>query len=106
MDRCEHSVAKGDEQCLCTFVLSWLHGPNAGKITAEKLDQICRVQISEEIDPVVASFLKIAREKIAIASCNTNGTGVTQNDNGEVPILKIGHKLCFSHHLKQASNTV
>ncbi|PON44254.1 SAWADEE domain containing protein [Parasponia andersonii] len=104
VDRCEHSFENGEEECLCTFILSWLHGPNAGNVTAENIGHICRVQFSEEIDPVVASFLKTAREKLSIASCDSSSevtTGITHNDHGEVPTLKIGQKLSFSHHLKQ-----
>lgn len=109
MDHCEHSFANGEEECLCTFILSWLHGPNAGNITAENIGHICKVQVTEEIHPVVASFLKTVREKLVVASSNSNSevtTAITHNDHGEVPPLRIGHKLSFSHHLKQASNIV
>lgn len=110
MDRAEHSFAKGEEECSCTFTLSWLHGPNVGNYTAENIGQICRVQFNEEIDPTVASFIRAAREKIRMASYNSNlspkfevAKGNTPNVHGEIPKMKIGHKLSFSHHLKQAS---
>ncbi|XP_062107119.1 uncharacterized protein LOC133818340 [Humulus lupulus] len=100
---CEHSFANREEECLCTFVLSWLHGPVAGHMTAERLEQICRVQLRKEIDPVVASFLNKVKEKLKTGSCRQVTTGVTHNDHGEAPMLKISHKLSFSHHLEQGT---
>ncbi|XP_024026652.1 uncharacterized protein LOC21388354 isoform X2 [Morus notabilis] len=110
VDRAEHSFVKGEEECSCTFTLSWLHGPNVGNYTAENIGQICRVQFNEEIDPTVASFIRAAREKIHMASYISNlspkfevGKGFTPNVHGEIPKMKIGHKLSFSHHLKQGT---
>ncbi|XP_022637849.1 uncharacterized protein LOC106764735 isoform X2 [Vigna radiata var. radiata] len=53
----EHSWKTGEEECLCTFILFWLHGPNARKLTATSIENICVVQPRWELDPVVASFL-------------------------------------------------
>ncbi|KAF4359296.1 hypothetical protein F8388_021848 [Cannabis sativa] len=72
VDHCEHSFANGEEECLCTFILSWLHGPVAGYITAERLEQICRVQHRDEIDTVVASFLSKVKAKLKTGSCRSN----------------------------------
>ncbi|KAM6548543.1 hypothetical protein CsatB_020219 [Cannabis sativa] len=104
VDHCEHSFANGEEECLCTFILSWLHGPVAGYITAERLEQICRVQHRDEIDTVVASFLSKVKAKLKTGSCRSNRqvtTGVAHNYHGQPPIMKISHNLSFSHHLKQ-----
>ncbi|RYR06454.1 hypothetical protein Ahy_B05g073790 [Arachis hypogaea] len=57
----EHSFEAGEELCSCRFVLSWLHGPNEGKLTHTTIDSICLVQPVVELDPVLTSFL-VARE--------------------------------------------
>ena len=75
-------------------------------MTAERLEQICRVQLRKEIDPIVVSFLNKVMKKLKTGSCRQVTTGVTHNDHGEAPMLKISHKLSFSHHLKQARNNV
>ncbi|KAL6999865.1 hypothetical protein U1Q18_001021 [Sarracenia purpurea var. burkii] len=33
----EHSFAKEEEECLCTFLLFWQHGPNEGNITSTSI---------------------------------------------------------------------
>ncbi|KAK7393784.1 hypothetical protein VNO78_22348 [Psophocarpus tetragonolobus] len=64
----EHSRKKGEEECLCTFILFWLHGPNAGNLTTASIDSICIVQPAWEVDPAVVLFLEMAREKIELFS--------------------------------------
>ncbi|TKY47875.1 disease resistance protein RPM [Spatholobus suberectus] len=64
----EHSWATGEELCLCTFILFWLHGPNARNLTAAPIENICVVQPAWELDPVVASFLEMAGEKMELLS--------------------------------------
>ncbi|XP_073224603.1 uncharacterized protein [Cicer arietinum] len=59
----KHSRKK-DAECLCTFILDWLHGPNAGNLTAAEVGDICIVQPVIQLDPTVASFLEIARRVI------------------------------------------
>lgn len=63
MQENEHLTEKEEELCSCAFILFWLHGPNAGNLTATRIENICIVQPALEPDPVVGSFLKIAREK-------------------------------------------
>ncbi|QCE00769.1 hypothetical protein DEO72_LG7g2059 [Vigna unguiculata] len=53
----EHSWKTGEEQCFCTFILFWLHGPNARKLTATSIENICVVQPKWELDRAVASFV-------------------------------------------------
>ncbi|KAK7316538.1 hypothetical protein RJT34_00085 [Clitoria ternatea] len=60
----DHSWATGEELCSCTFILEWLHGPNARTLTVAKIEDICMVQSSVELDPAVVSFLEMTREKI------------------------------------------
>ncbi|KAG2713869.1 hypothetical protein I3843_04G186300 [Carya illinoinensis] len=95
----EHASKQGqeeneEEECLCTFILLWIHGPNAGNLTATSVESICRVQSSAQIDPKVASFLNIARERFL-----RNGAPVLISINDESP--NINHKLSFFQCLKQ-----
>lgn len=68
MERREHARKQGgEEECTCSFILSWLHGPNAGNLTATAIENICQVtqvQSSVPVDPNLASFLKVARERV------------------------------------------
>ncbi|CAL5203541.1 unnamed protein product [Lathyrus oleraceus] len=59
---------KKNEECHCTFILFWLHGPNSGNMTAAEIGDICTVQPIIEVDPVVASFLEIVKKRIASKS--------------------------------------
>ncbi|KAK7304862.1 hypothetical protein VNO77_42754 [Canavalia gladiata] len=61
-----HSWTRKEEQCSCTFILCWLHGPNASNLTTAKIESICIVQPSLELDPAVTLFLEMAREKIVL----------------------------------------
>jgi len=60
----KHYWKAGKETCFCTFILFWLQGPNAGNLTATTIQDICMVQLERQLDPVVASFLEMARRKI------------------------------------------
>lgn len=59
-----HSKAKGEEECLCSFILTWQHGPNASIMMEKKIESICLVQSNEKPDRNMALFLEIAKEKI------------------------------------------
>ncbi|XP_059663940.1 uncharacterized protein LOC132309669 [Cornus florida] len=63
----QHSFKK-EEECMCTFVLCWKHGPNVGNLTFANIASICLIQSVEQLNSRVASFAKIAKEKIEIAS--------------------------------------
>ena len=107
MESNEHSYEKGEEECLCKFILHWLHGPIAGILNAVNVSSICIVRPTLELDPIVASFLKMAREKVEITSSDSNSIckGVTgwevaaycsENTNSS-------HKLGFFERLHKAS---
>ncbi|XP_061339972.1 uncharacterized protein LOC133286564 [Gastrolobium bilobum] len=67
----KHSYKAGEELCLCTFILCWLHGPNIGNLNATTVENICVVQPALDQDPAVASFLKMARERTEfVSSCS------------------------------------
>jgi hypothetical protein len=76
VEKRNHSQKK-DEKCLCTFNLSWLQGPNEGKLSAAGIGDICIVQPIREHVPAMASFLQISRRRIEsnsrqemVAHCN------------------------------------
>ncbi|GAB2242700.1 hypothetical protein Droror1_Dr00019475 [Drosera rotundifolia] len=64
----EHAFKNGEEECRCTFILSWLHGPKAGTLEASKIENMCLVRSSDKMDPRLATFLRICREKLGISS--------------------------------------
>ncbi|KAA8524882.1 hypothetical protein F0562_011305 [Nyssa sinensis] len=63
-----HSFSKEEEECLCSFVLLWQHGPKEGTLTSVNTADICLIQSAAQVDPRVVAFSKMAREKIEIAS--------------------------------------
>ncbi|CAJ1964731.1 unnamed protein product [Sphenostylis stenocarpa] len=78
----KHSWKTGEEECLCTFVLFWLHGPNARNLTTTSIESICVVQLGWELDSAVASFLEMAREKVELFSSSSVlvPTGVSSSE--------------------------
>ncbi|KAA3458503.1 Rubisco methyltransferase family protein [Gossypium australe] len=88
----KHSYVNGQEECECTFLISWLHGPNVGNITDKGVANICLLQGSE-IPPKLASFIEIALQKIDKALCKSvSGTSndlvALHKDNKGSPIVK------------------
>ncbi|KAI8008683.1 hypothetical protein LOK49_LG07G02773 [Camellia lanceoleosa] len=63
----EHSFAKEEEECFCTFLLFWQHGPNEGNVTASGIANLCLIQPFEQMDSRVVTFSKMAKEKVKIA---------------------------------------
>lgn len=95
MEYHEHARKQGEEEeCLCTFILYWLHGPKAGNLTATTIGQICQIQPSGQIDPQVASFLKLARERFLV-----NGSPALISKGNGSPNMQ--HKKRFLQCLKQ-----
>ncbi|XP_028758680.1 uncharacterized protein LOC114717638 [Neltuma alba] len=84
----EHSFNGGEEECLCTYTLLWLHGPVAGIYSNATVADVCKIQPTSGLDPVVASFLKIARERTKVTansisfSKGASGLEVVQPCNG------------------------
>ncbi|WJX39276.1 hypothetical protein P8452_26836 [Trifolium repens] len=93
VEKHKHS-RKENAECLCTFVLSWLHGPNNGELTTAEIGDICIIQPILELDPAVATFLEIARTRIEsqsgqemVAYCHKrieaeNHKGIAKNKMG------------------------
>jgi hypothetical protein len=100
----KHSRKK-DAECLCTFILSWSHGPNVGKLTSAEICNICLVQPVLEYDPAVASFLDITRRRIESQSgqemvvyCNT---GIDANNHTEI---KTKSKMGYFERMQKVSS--
>ncbi|KAI3509658.1 hypothetical protein L1887_25107 [Cichorium endivia] len=64
------------DKCLCTFLLFWQHGPEVGNITAASIDDLCLI-MSGAIDPRVAEFANLVKEKLKGASSQSSLTSKT-----------------------------
>jgi len=100
----EHRHSRNAE-CLCTFRLSWLHGPYDGKETSAKICNICIVQPVLDYDPAVASFLEITRRRIESQSgqemvvyCNT---GIEAKNHTEI---KTKSKMGYFERMQKVGN--
>ncbi|BAT89600.1 uncharacterized protein HKW66_Vig0230570 [Vigna angularis] len=66
--RRKHSLTAKEKSCVCTFILFWLNGPKEGNLTATTIEDICIIQSEGELDPVLVSFLEMAKGKIDLFS--------------------------------------
>ncbi|XP_058218769.1 uncharacterized protein LOC131329578 isoform X2 [Rhododendron vialii] len=64
----EHSFAKEEEECLCSFLLFWQHGPNEGNVTSGSIADITLIQHFSQLHSTLASFVKMAKEKVKVTS--------------------------------------
>ncbi|KAG8365743.1 hypothetical protein BUALT_Bualt17G0003600 [Buddleja alternifolia] len=64
VNRQAHSFPDGEEECLCTFLLSWEHGPGCGTLTFVNIGSICIVEPVFEVDHRISAFAILAKEKI------------------------------------------
>ncbi|KAL9319480.1 hypothetical protein ACSQ67_011319 [Phaseolus vulgaris] len=78
----KHSWETGEEECLCTFILFWLHGPNARNLTTSSIENICVVQPRWELDPVLASFLDMEAQHYEQRTINVCSDKVPKEDFG------------------------
>ncbi|MCD7462794.1 hypothetical protein HAX54_049374, partial [Datura stramonium] len=74
-----HSFHNGVEECLCTFVLSWLHGPKKDYLTSSGIEGICIIKGTPQVDPRLASFLNLANQKLRKSSCTSTSTSEQDN---------------------------
>ncbi|KAL2494290.1 hypothetical protein Fot_38047 [Forsythia ovata] len=76
----KHSFVSGEEECLCTFVLLWQHGPNVGNQTSAGIGSICILQqAAAQVHPRILRFSKAAKERIA--SELAKSTNVSKGDS-------------------------
>ncbi|KAL6580713.1 hypothetical protein OROMI_006636 [Orobanche minor] len=52
----DHSFAGGEEECMCTFVLFWLHGRGRGTLTSTNIASICTLECVPQVDPRISAF--------------------------------------------------
>ncbi|XP_055800962.1 uncharacterized protein LOC129870268 isoform X1 [Solanum dulcamara] len=74
-----HTFNNGAEECLCTFVLSWLHGPKKDDLANSGIEGICIIKGTAQVDPRIASFLKLANQKLRKSSCKSTSTSEKDN---------------------------
>ncbi|GAB4851909.1 hypothetical protein Ancab_039279, partial [Ancistrocladus abbreviatus] len=88
----EHSFTNGQEECLCTFLLSWCHGTKAGTLALAKIEDICFIQSSSVLDPRLTSFLQISKEKLEICPSHSASVGkgglLNQGSGSRCPTLE------------------
>ncbi|XP_015082392.1 uncharacterized protein LOC107026065 [Solanum pennellii] len=65
----DHSFCNGEEECLCTFVISWLHGPKKGYLTETGIEGLCILKGVAQVGPKIASFLKLVNRNLGKSSC-------------------------------------
>ena len=100
----EHRFVKGEEECSCSFILFWRHGPKAGSLTAQSLDTICRVQPrTNKMHPLLNSFLKTAREKIETTLSNISTIPREVAYDAKTCTPNYRHKLSLSLSINKAS---
>ncbi|KAM3395136.1 putative protein isoform X1 [Capsicum galapagoense] len=64
----DHSFSNGEE-CLCTFVVSWLHGPKKGQLTSTRIEGMCIIESVAQVGPKIAPFLKLVNQNLGKSSC-------------------------------------
>ncbi|XP_010689226.2 uncharacterized protein LOC104902966 isoform X1 [Beta vulgaris subsp. vulgaris] len=62
----EHTIVDGTEDCSCSIVLSWLHGPDTGKLTLASVKDLCPIRSQKQLDPRLGCFLELAKWKHGI----------------------------------------
>lgn len=82
----EHTIVNEVENCSCSFVLSWLHGPEAGTLTSARVEDLCPVRSCAQLDPRLACFLEIAKWKHGITSRCSKFLREGGNCNQESPV--------------------
>ncbi|PRQ31332.1 putative SAWADEE domain-containing protein [Rosa chinensis] len=106
----EHRVGEGgQEECTCSFILEWIHGPQVGTLSVVALENICRVRlpaVDEEIDPALTSFVNAVKEKMIenTFSNSIENSGGGDCDNESSSRLRKRHKGSSSQLNKDTSH--
>ncbi|WMV59801.1 hypothetical protein MTR67_053186 [Solanum verrucosum] len=74
-----HTFHNGGEECVCTFVLSWLHGPKKDDLANSGIEGICIIKGTAQVDPRISSFLELANQKLRKSSCKSTSTSEQDN---------------------------
>lgn len=84
-----------EEECLCTFLLCWQHGPWKDTLTCCSIAGICQIQSCAQVDSRVASFSKTAKEKIRMVSLKSKENLYHVKSE---PILSEGSQASYLMH--------
>ncbi|KAK1565500.1 hypothetical protein Q3G72_028124 [Acer saccharum] len=80
----------------------FMHGPNADSLTKKKIESICIVQSIQNLNPNLASFIKMAKEKIEayahISSSVSDAIGTNCSDVGVQSLKQASDKVCQAIH--------
>ncbi|XP_015166217.1 uncharacterized protein [Solanum tuberosum] len=74
-----HTFHNGVEECVCTFVLSWLHGPKKDDLANSGIEGICIIKGTTQVDPRISSFLELVNQKLRKSSCKSTSTSEQNN---------------------------
>ena len=98
----------GIENCSCSVVLSWMHGPKAGTLTLARVEDLCLIRSQKQLDPRLACFSELVKWKHGItlpklitedinqASCSYCClSSLPKNLNGTFFCCRIEEILCF-----------
>lgn len=94
----------GEEECLCTFVLFWLHGPNFDYLSVANIANLCVIQDAAKADPRIAYFMKFAKEKMPIA-CSKSCIGCEHYTSTLGGPLSCEEVICLSSNKKSSSES-
>uniref|UniRef100_M1BGX0 SAWADEE domain-containing protein n=1 Tax=Solanum tuberosum TaxID=4113 RepID=M1BGX0_SOLTU len=78
-----HTFYNEVEECVCTFVLSWLHGPKKDDLATSRIEGICIIKGTTQVDPKISSFLELANQKLKKSSCKSTSTSEQDNSTSK-----------------------
>ncbi|XP_076928654.1 uncharacterized protein LOC143592670 [Bidens hawaiensis] len=68
-----HYKEHSPEMCLCSYSLSWQHGPGKGSVTETTIEDICLITRGEK-HPKVAEFTDLVKQKLKEASVESRAS--------------------------------
>ncbi|XP_057526924.1 uncharacterized protein LOC130806042 isoform X2 [Amaranthus tricolor] len=84
--RKEHTIMDGIENCSCSVVLSWMHGPKAGTLTLARVEDLCLIRSQKQLDPRLACFSELVKWKHGITLPKLITEDINQISEGEKPM--------------------
>ncbi|XP_060190264.1 uncharacterized protein LOC132619350 [Lycium barbarum] len=97
----DHSFGNGEEECLCTFVVTWLHGPKKGFLTSTRIEGMCTIKDVPQVDPKIASFLELVNRNLEKSSCMLTSASMHESSASKASSCEIGgSNLTFNSSFK------
>ncbi|XP_027170102.1 uncharacterized protein LOC113769955 isoform X1 [Coffea eugenioides] len=96
-----HVLRDGEDECRCTFILCWLHGPRSGKLTIVNIANICTIQVAAPADLSIVSFAKFAKQNVQIA-CSKSCIVSTSTVGGPSKHKEV---ICLSSSVKSSAKS-